>query len=181
LHKIQPLVIDHSKKPQSFSGIKLSQLPVIYRNNERAWMRSDIWVKWLHYIDFEFRIQDRKILLLVDNALSHSSPESNKTLSVNNVEVDDNQLNSENEVLMDDLPNSRDNNETERSLEVQHRGTRGRPRGSTCGRPRGSTRGRPAEAHVENHTEAHAEGLMEAHVKEQEPTPILLADETKTF
>ncbi|CAG8733153.1 43548_t:CDS:2, partial [Gigaspora margarita] len=137
-HKLQPLVIGHSKKPRSF---------------------SDIWEKWLHYIDSEFCIQDRKILLLVDNAPSHSSPESNKTLSVNNVEVDNNQLNSENKVLMDDFPDFRDNDETERSLEVQCRGTRRRPRGSThrrtCrsthgrpygrthGRPHGSTRGRP--------------------------------------
>ncbi|CAG8828713.1 834_t:CDS:1, partial [Gigaspora rosea] len=137
--------------PRSFSGIKLSQLPVTYRNNERAWMRSDIWEKWLRYIDSGFRIQNRKILLLVDNAPSHSSPElpnnTNTTLSVNNVEDDDYQSSSENEDLMNDSPGSRDNDETERSLEKQQKGqresTRGRPRGSTRGRPRGSTRGRP--------------------------------------
>ncbi|CAG8810516.1 6386_t:CDS:2, partial [Gigaspora margarita] len=127
-HKLQPLVIGYSKKPRSFSGINLSQLP--------------------------FRIQDQKILLLVDNAPSYSSPESsnntNKTLSVNNVEVDDYQLNSKNEDLMDDFPVSRDNDETKGSSEKQQKeqrgSTRGRPCGSTRGRPRGSTSGRPCRS-----------------------------------
>ncbi|CAG8661162.1 26969_t:CDS:2, partial [Gigaspora margarita] len=137
-HKLQPLVIGHSKKPQSFSSIKLSQLLVTYKNNERAWIRLDIWEKWLRYIDSGFCIQNRKILLLVDNAPSHSSPEppnnTNKIPSVSNIEDDDYQLSAENEDLINDSPGSRD---TKRILEKQQK----EQRGSTCERPRGSTHG----------------------------------------
>ncbi|CAG8833174.1 38514_t:CDS:2 [Gigaspora margarita] len=118
-------------------------------NNERAWMRSDIWEKWLYYIDSGFHIQNRKILLLVDNAPSHSSPEppnnTNKTPSVSNVEDDNYQLSAENEDLINDSPEAH------------------------------------AEVHAEDHMEAHAGGLAEGSVEAQEPTPILLADETKNL
>ncbi|CAG8815236.1 46102_t:CDS:2, partial [Gigaspora margarita] len=110
---------------------------------------TDIWEKWLRHIDSEFHIQNQKILLLVDNVPSHSSPKSsnntNKTLSINNVEVDDYQLNSENEDLMDDFSGSRDNDKTKESPEKQKKeqcgSTRGRPCGSTHRRPRGRPRG----------------------------------------
>ncbi|CAB4481133.1 unnamed protein product [Rhizophagus irregularis] len=46
-------------------------LPVIYRANSKAWMRSDIFVEWLRHLDNYFRTLDRKILLLIDNAGSH--------------------------------------------------------------------------------------------------------------
>ncbi|CAG8763013.1 32464_t:CDS:2, partial [Gigaspora margarita] len=79
----------------------------------------------LNYIDPEFCIQDRKILLLVNNTPSNSSPKlsnnTNKIVNVNNIEIDINQLNSKNEVLIDDLPDSRDNNKTERLLKKQQK------------------------------------------------------------
>ncbi|CAG8642331.1 10634_t:CDS:2, partial [Diversispora eburnea] len=39
-HKLCPLVIGTSKKPQYFNKINISQLPVIYKNNKKAWMRK---------------------------------------------------------------------------------------------------------------------------------------------
>ena len=44
---------------------------MIYRANSKAWMRSDIFIEWLHNLDNYFRVVDRKILLLIDNAGSH--------------------------------------------------------------------------------------------------------------
>ncbi|CAG8817011.1 13347_t:CDS:2, partial [Gigaspora rosea] len=55
--KLRPLVIGTSKKPRSFNGINISQLPVTYQNNKKAWMTSDIWGNWLKFIDKGFRIQ----------------------------------------------------------------------------------------------------------------------------
>ena len=112
-------------------------------------------------------------MLLVDNAPSHSSSElpnnTNKTLSVNNVENKDYQSSSENEDLMNDSPapetmmklkdhlksNKKDNAEAHAEDHV--------------------------EAHAEDHVEAHAKDLVEAHAEEQEPIPILLADEIKNI
>ena len=47
-------------------------------------MRSDIFGKWLEYINIIFRVQNRKILLLIDNALSHFNPDKD-----NNQEIEE--------------------------------------------------------------------------------------------
>ncbi|CAB5309490.1 unnamed protein product [Rhizophagus irregularis] len=72
-----------------------SSLPVIYRANSKAWMRSDIFVEWLHYLDNWFRTMDRKILLLVDNAGLHFN---SKIFSENNSDLSDDDHNTEGEV-----------------------------------------------------------------------------------
>ncbi|CAG8854101.1 12639_t:CDS:2, partial [Gigaspora margarita] len=75
LHKLILLVIGKSIKPQSFNGINISQLSVTYENNKRAWIKFDIWEKWLTFHNRGFHIQNKKVLLIVDNAKSHSAPE----------------------------------------------------------------------------------------------------------
>ena len=42
-------------------------------------MRSDIFGEWLEYINSEFRAQNRKVLLLIDNASSHFNPDEHNT------------------------------------------------------------------------------------------------------
>ena len=59
------LVIGKAAKPRCFKNVK--SLPVVYRNNKRAWMTSDIFVEWLRSLDKQFRLQKRKCLLLIDN------------------------------------------------------------------------------------------------------------------
>jgi hypothetical protein len=70
-HKIRPLVIGKSLNPRCFKNINKSALPVIYRANSKAWMRSDIFIEWLKHLDYYFRTMNRKVLLLIDNAGSH--------------------------------------------------------------------------------------------------------------
>ncbi len=67
-------MIRKSLNPRCFKNFNRSALPVIYRANSKAWMRSDIFTDWLNYLDNYFRTLDRKILLLVDNAGSHFNP-----------------------------------------------------------------------------------------------------------
>ncbi|CAB4401535.1 unnamed protein product [Rhizophagus irregularis] len=90
-HKFQPLVIGKSLNPRCFKNFNKSALPVIYRANSKAWMRADIFIEWLHHLDNYFRIMDRKILLLIDNAGSHFNPkvfeETNSDLSESDEEV----------------------------------------------------------------------------------------------
>jgi hypothetical protein len=50
----------------------------MYKYNSKAWMRSDIWESWLKYHNKGFQIQNRQILLLVDNAPSHTNPITNE-------------------------------------------------------------------------------------------------------
>ena len=63
-HKFLSLVIGKSLNPRCFKNINKSALPVIYRANKKAWMRSDIFIEWLNNLDYYFRIMDQKILLL---------------------------------------------------------------------------------------------------------------------
>ncbi|CAG8533179.1 24696_t:CDS:2 [Cetraspora pellucida] len=73
--KITSLVINKSKMPNAFHEACITsynQLLVDYHYNEKAWMRQNIFKKFLDGLQNRFRIQERKILLLVDNATSHA-------------------------------------------------------------------------------------------------------------
>ncbi|CAB5298350.1 unnamed protein product [Rhizophagus irregularis] len=87
-HKIRPLVIGKSLNPRCFKNLNKSTLPVIYRANSKAWMRSDIFIEWLKHLDYYFRTMDRKVLLLIDNAGSHFNPKRFKK----NDDMDDEEI-----------------------------------------------------------------------------------------
>ena len=72
--KLKPWVIGNSKRPRPLAKINLARLPVHYRGNPKAWMNSLIFEEVLCDMDNYFRAQDKKILLLVDNAPSHFNP-----------------------------------------------------------------------------------------------------------
>lgn len=89
------MVIGKSLNPRCFKNINKSALPVTYRANSKAWMRSDIFIEWLENLDYYFRTMGRKILLLIDNAGSHFNP---KILDENNnTNLNENDSNSEEE------------------------------------------------------------------------------------
>src|SRR5260364_122397 len=54
--------------------MNLNKLLVYYHSSPKAWINSLIFKEILQYIDNKFRVQDKKILLLVDNAPSHFDP-----------------------------------------------------------------------------------------------------------
>jgi hypothetical protein len=72
--KLKPWVIGNSKRPRPLSRVNLEHLPVYYRGNPKAWMNSLVFEEVLREMDSHFRMQDKKILLLVDNAPSHFNP-----------------------------------------------------------------------------------------------------------
>ena len=72
--------IHKSAKPRCFSGINMSALPVHYYSQKSCWMDSLIFKDWFHkhfvptvtkYL--ELKLLSPQALLLLDNALSHSS------------------------------------------------------------------------------------------------------------
>ena len=87
--KLMPWVIDNAKRPRPFSRINLQRLPVHYRANPKAWMNSSIFEEILRHLDNHFRAQNKKILLLVDNASSHISSQQGNSdvLNLTHVEV----------------------------------------------------------------------------------------------
>lgn len=72
--KLMPWVIGNAKRPRPLSRVNLERLPVRYRSNPKAWMNSSLFKEVLRHMDSYFRAQNKKILLLVDNAPSHFNP-----------------------------------------------------------------------------------------------------------
>ncbi|GBC04023.1 hypothetical protein RclHR1_05480006 [Rhizophagus clarus] len=73
--KLKPLVIGSSKNPRYLYRVNRNSLPCTYYANSKAWMRSNIFGEWLEYINNKFQTQNRKILLLINNASSHFNPD----------------------------------------------------------------------------------------------------------
>lgn len=67
----KPLVIGKSNNPRCFKNIKKENLPVIWKSNRKAWMTTSIMEEWLIRLNRKMAIQNRKILLFLDNATSH--------------------------------------------------------------------------------------------------------------
>jgi len=69
--KLTPVIIGKSAKPRCLKGINLKSLDIIYKFNSTDWMTSKIFVEWPNNINLLFTKENRKILLLIDNAGSH--------------------------------------------------------------------------------------------------------------
>ena len=79
-HRIPLLMIGKSKNPRCFKNVKL---PLIYTSQKNAWMNSDLFIKWFenNFIPEVKKFQQDsgkqgRVLLLLDNAPSHPSPET---------------------------------------------------------------------------------------------------------
>jgi hypothetical protein len=77
-------VIGNAQKPHCLRGINISNLPVSYYWNKKAWMTQDIFRHLIKILDNKFRVQKRQVLILLDNASSHLEP---KKKEANNNEV----------------------------------------------------------------------------------------------
>ena len=80
--KLKPWVIGNSKRPRPLSKVNLEHLPVYYRGNPKAWMNSSVFEEVLREMDRRFRNQNKKVLLLIDNALSHFDPHYSPALEI---------------------------------------------------------------------------------------------------
>ena len=80
-HKLKPLIIGKYAKPRCFKHVKINNLPVIYRNNKKAWMLTTTFQEWLQEFDYQVgqKHGGERVLLLLDNCSSHKT--ENLTLS----------------------------------------------------------------------------------------------------
>lgn len=67
----KPMVIGKAAKPRCFKNLYLDKLPVIWKNNKKAWNTAAIMEEWLKYFDAKMRSQNRKVILFMDNATCH--------------------------------------------------------------------------------------------------------------
>ncbi|KAG6610408.1 CENP-b protein 1 [Phytophthora cinnamomi] len=69
---LEPLFIGHAKKPRAFKKKSAQELGFLhYYANKNAWMTTTIFRHWIQKLNVVMARQDRKILLLIDNAPSH--------------------------------------------------------------------------------------------------------------
>ena len=69
--KLRPLVIGKSANPRCFSQRSKRQMEITYESNSKAWMTSEIFTRWLNRLNNKMILQDRKILLFMDNCGAH--------------------------------------------------------------------------------------------------------------
>ena len=63
--KLPMFVIDKSKTPRCLKRIK--NVPCKYKSQKKRWIDSQIFEEWVHKLDQTFRMEGRKIALLIDN------------------------------------------------------------------------------------------------------------------
>lgn len=78
--KIKPLLIGKSTKPKCFRGIK--SLPIDYESNPKAWITSMLWNKWLKKFDEKLFMENRKIILFIDNCTAHVTVPNLKAITI---------------------------------------------------------------------------------------------------
>ena len=70
--KLRPLFIHKYKDPRALKNINRSTLPVDYQWNAKSWMQVSIWNHYLKQFDNQMRMQNRNIILFIDNAPTHA-------------------------------------------------------------------------------------------------------------
>ncbi|XP_053954505.1 jerky protein homolog-like [Anastrepha ludens] len=77
-HRLPLLLIGKSKNPRAFKNVK--KLPVVYKNQNKAWMTSALFTEWFDDVfipdvkKYQKKINKKgNVLLLLDNAPTHPS------------------------------------------------------------------------------------------------------------
>lgn len=68
----KPYVIGKSAVPRCFRNLNVKHLPVTWKFNNKAWMTSKLFEEWIMDFNRRMRHAGRHVLLLLDNAPSHS-------------------------------------------------------------------------------------------------------------
>jgi hypothetical protein len=82
--KLKPLLIHKHQNPRAIKNIEKKSLPVNYYWNIKAWMQTSIFNDYLANLNRYMRSQNRNILLLLDNAPTHSVSE---TINLSNIKI----------------------------------------------------------------------------------------------
>ena len=69
--KLPTFVIGKFKTPRCFKHIK--NLPCKYKSQKKSWIDSQIFEEWVRKLDRIFRMEGKKIALLIDNCPAHPS------------------------------------------------------------------------------------------------------------
>ena len=73
--KKQPFIIGKYKNPRCFKNVDIKKFNVKYVHSTNAWMNQILFKNWLAEFNQEMRLENRHILLIMDNAPSHAIEE----------------------------------------------------------------------------------------------------------
>ncbi|KAG0441492.1 Tigger transposable element-derived protein 4 [Dictyocoela muelleri] len=80
--KLPPLIIGKSKRPRWIKDVKDFMDSIVYESSPKAWMNKKIFENWLSSLDKNFIAQNRKILMILDNASCHLIPHKFKNIEL---------------------------------------------------------------------------------------------------
>jgi hypothetical protein len=61
----KPLVIGKAAKPRCFRNLKIYNLPVIWRNNKKAWMDAATMEKWLNMFNAKMKKENINVIFFL--------------------------------------------------------------------------------------------------------------------
>lgn len=68
-HRLPLWFIGKAKNPRCFRGVNMQAQNCIWESNKTAWMRTDVFERWLRW--FDIQVVGRRVLLLMDNFSAH--------------------------------------------------------------------------------------------------------------
>ena len=69
--KASQFIISKQKNHRCFRNVK--HLPCQYVAQKKSWMNSQIFEDWICKLDWKFRVDERKIAIIIDNCPAHPS------------------------------------------------------------------------------------------------------------
>ena len=80
--KLYSLFIHKYENPRALKNINKNSLPVNYYWNKKSWMQVSIWNDYLKKLDSRMRVQNRNILLLINNTPTHAIYENTNLTNI---------------------------------------------------------------------------------------------------
>lgn len=68
-HRLPLWFIGKAKSPRCFRGVNLQAWTCVWESNKTAWMRTDVFERWLRW--FDQQVAGKRVLLLMDNFSAH--------------------------------------------------------------------------------------------------------------
>lgn len=78
-----PLIIGKSLKPRCFKCVNVLTLDVRWKANRKAWVNRDLMTDWLMCFNRKTQRENRKIILFLNNAISHPDAFTFRTYRTN--------------------------------------------------------------------------------------------------
>jgi hypothetical protein len=67
----KPLMTEKATKPRCLNYLKINTLPVIWRNNKKAWMTAATMEEWLKMFNVKIKRENRNAIPFLDKAICH--------------------------------------------------------------------------------------------------------------